>query len=203
MDDLSKSVNHEEHEVHEGKPDKGEMDPETGADLAGPASPGAVCGRGATDKTLKFSRTVLSGRVSPAHRVAAGGGRQVSVVFVCFVFFVVVALATHEAASSAAATIIQTPEPRIVNVSAERFSFTPSEIRLKPNEPIEFRLKSEDTDHGFRILDTDVDIRIPKRGKGTASVTFRPTREGRYTFECSHICGAGHGFMRGTLIVGK
>ncbi|HYN10060.1 MAG TPA: cupredoxin domain-containing protein [Vicinamibacterales bacterium] len=92
---------------------------------------------------------------------------------------------------------------RVVNVSAERFSFTPSEIRTKAGEPIEIRLRSEDTDHGFRILDTDVDVRIPKRGKGTVTATFRPAREGRYTFECSHVCGAGHGFMRGTIVVTK
>ena len=121
--------------------------------------------------------------------------------FIGFIFFMI-PLGTREATPSALAPV-QTPDPRIINVTAERFSFTPSEIRLKVNEPIEIRLKSEDTDHGFRILDTDVDVRIPKRGKGTATVTFRPTREGRYTFECSHICGAGHGFMRGTLIVGK
>ena len=136
--------------------------------------------------------------------LAAAGGRQVSAAFMSFIGFIffMIPLGTREAAPSALAPV-QTPDPRIINVTAERFSFTPSEIRLKVNEPIEIRLKSEDTDHGFRILDTDVDVRIPKRGKGTATVTFRPTREGRYTFECSHICGAGHGFMRGTLIVGK
>jgi heme/copper-type cytochrome/quinol oxidase subunit 2 len=48
-----------------------------------------------------------------------------------------------------------------------------------------------------------VDVRIPKRGKGTVTATFRPPREGRYTFECSHVCGAGHGFMRGTIVVAK
>ncbi len=62
----------------------------------------------------------------------------------------------------------------VVNVSAERFSFSPSEIKAKPGVPIEFVLKSDDTDHGFRILDTDIDVRIPKRGKGTAKVTFTP-----------------------------
>jgi cytochrome c oxidase subunit 2 len=121
--------------------------------------------------------------------------------FICFICFMI-PLATREATTPVSAPV-QAQELRVVNVTAERFSFTPSEIRLKLNEPIEFRLKSDDTDHGFRILETDIDIRIPKRGKGTATVTFRPTREGRYTFECSHICGAGHGFMRGTLIVGK
>ena len=92
---------------------------------------------------------------------------------------------------------------RAVAVTAERFSFTPSEIRMKADEAIEIRLRSEDTDHGFRILDTDVDVRIPKRGKGTAAVTFRPTRTGRYVFECSHVCGAGHAYMRGTIVVSK
>jgi cytochrome c oxidase subunit II len=92
---------------------------------------------------------------------------------------------------------------RVVNITAERFSFTPSEVRLKAGEAIEIRLKSEDTDHGFRILGTDVDVRIPKRGKGTASAKFQPAREGRYSFECSHVCGAGHGFMRGTFVVAK
>jgi cytochrome c oxidase subunit 2 len=92
---------------------------------------------------------------------------------------------------------------RVVNMTAERFSFTPSEVRLKAGEAIEIRLRSEDTDHGFRILGTDLDVRIPKRGQGTTSVKFRPEREGRYIFECSHVCGAGHGFMRGTIVVSK
>jgi cytochrome c oxidase subunit 2 len=92
---------------------------------------------------------------------------------------------------------------RVVDITAERFSFTPSEVRLKAGESIEVRLRSEDTDHGFRIIGTDIDVRIPKRGKGTVSAKFQPAREGRYTFECSHVCGAGHGFMRGTLVVSK
>lgn len=91
----------------------------------------------------------------------------------------------------------------VIDISAERFSFTPSQIRGKVGAPMTIRLRSDDTDHGFRILDTDVNVRIPKRGKGTATVTFRPGREGRYTFECSHVCGAGHAFMRGTIVVSK
>ena len=110
------------------------------------------------------------------------------------------ALATERSAVSWAS---QSQSDRTVTVTAERFSFTPSEIRMKADESLEIRLRSEDTDHGFRILDTSVDVRIPKRGKGTATVTFRPTRTGRYVFECSHICGAGHDFMRGTIVVSK
>jgi cytochrome c oxidase subunit 2 len=95
----------------------------------------------------------------------------------------------------------QPAEKVTVEVTAERFSFTPSEIRGKVGVPIEFTLRSDDTDHGFRILDTDIDVRIPKRGKGVAKVTFTPARAGKYTIECSHVCGAGHSFMRATIVI--
>jgi cytochrome c oxidase subunit 2 len=90
--------------------------------------------------------------------------------------------------------------PQVVEIAAERFAFTPSEVRVKADRPVEIRLTSDDTNHGFRILDTDVNVVIPKRGKGQAAVTFEPPKAGRYTFECSKLCGAGHAFMRGTLI---
>jgi len=93
------------------------------------------------------------------------------------------------------------PAPRAVRVTAERFSFTPSEITVAPGAEIEFHLRSEDTAHGFRILGHQVDIAIPKRGRGEAIVRFVAPGPGKYTFECSRMCGAGHSFMRGTLIV--
>ena len=88
-----------------------------------------------------------------------------------------------------------------VHIVAERFRFTPDEIRVRRGATVEFVLESDDTDHGFRILDTDVDRVIPKRGRGTITVTFTPDRAGRYSFECSKLCGAGHDFMHGVLIV--
>ena len=89
---------------------------------------------------------------------------------------------------------------QVINIQVERFSFTPSEFRVKAGVPAEIRLRSDDTDHGFRILGTDINITIPKRGKGVATVTFVPPSAGKYVFECSQLCGAGHGFMRGSLI---
>jgi len=90
-------------------------------------------------------------------------------------------------------------EAKVIEISAERFSFYPSEIRVKAGTPLEIRLTSEDTMHGFHIVGTDIDIELPKRGRGTATVTFQPAA-GRYTFECSKLCGAGHSFMRGVII---
>jgi cytochrome c oxidase subunit 2 len=90
-------------------------------------------------------------------------------------------------------------DARVVQIVAERFSFTPSQIRVKAGTRLEIQLESDDTSHGFRIVGTDVDIELPKRGRGIAKVAFEP-QAGRYTFECSRVCGAGHGFMRGVII---
>ena len=90
-------------------------------------------------------------------------------------------------------------DTRVIEVAAERFTFTPSEIRVTAGTRLEIRLQSDDTAHGFHIVGTDVDIELPKRGRGVATVNFQP-QAGRYTFECSRICGAGHAFMRGVII---
>ena len=92
-------------------------------------------------------------------------------------------------------------QARVVRITAERFTFTPSEVTVEPGTEIEFQLSSEDTAHGFRILGQSIDIAIPKRGRGEKTVRFTPPAEGRYTFECSRMCGAGHSFMRGTIRV--
>jgi len=91
---------------------------------------------------------------------------------------------------------------QIVEISAERFTFTPSEIKTKAGTLLEIRLRSDDTAHGFRIVGTDVDLELPKRGRGVATVMFTP-KAGRYTFECSRLCGAGHEFMRGVIVASE
>ena len=93
------------------------------------------------------------------------------------------------------------PAEQTVDVLAERFSFTPSEIKTTAGTTLQIRLESDDTAHGFRIIGTDVNIEIPKRGRGTTTVTFKAEKAGRYTFECSQLCGAGHSFMRGVIVV--
>jgi cytochrome c oxidase subunit 2 len=72
---------------------------------------------------------------------------------------------------------------KVIDISAERFAFTPSEIRT--------------------TVGTRLEMRVTKRGKGKATVVFTPNAPGKYTFECSHTCGAGHSFMRGVIVVTK
>ena len=122
----------------------------------------------------------------------------------CLAAAIVMALtATRFDAPQAAGQAPDAAPPRRVSVHivAERFRFSPDQIRIRRGETVEFHLESDDTDHGFRILDTDIDRVIPKRGRGEITVTFTPDRAGRYSFECSKLCGAGHDFMHGVVVV--
>ena len=92
-------------------------------------------------------------------------------------------------------------ERRVVRILAERFSFTPSEIRVPRGVLLELRIRSDDTMHGFRIVGRDVNLLVPKRRQGEAVVVFEAVEVGRYDFECSRLCGAGHNFMRGAIVV--
>ena len=107
-------------------------------------------------------------------------------------------LAILVAATMRPSTAAAAQEVQVVDIVAERFRFTPSEIRVTAGTRLAIRLRSEDTMHGFHIVGTDVDIEIPGRG-GEAAVMFQP-EVGRYTFECSRLCGAGHSFMRGVIV---
>lgn len=96
---------------------------------------------------------------------------------------------------------LQNGRARVIEIRAERFEFWPSAVRVNEGEQVELRITSDDTLHGFRIVGGGVSVLVPKRGKGYASVRFTGVRVGRFTFECARMCGAGHHFMRGVLIV--
>ena len=95
----------------------------------------------------------------------------------------------------------QSQDPKVIRVTAERFAFAPSEIVVEKGTVIEFHLTSDDTDHGFRIVGTDVNAVIPKRRRGEAVVKYVADTAGRFVIECTRPCGAGHTAMRAILVV--
>ena len=111
--------------------------------------------------------------------------------FISVVLVMMLAVVTHA----------QAPAVTIVRVSAERFAYSPSEITVDRGTVIEFHLTSDDTDHGFRIIGTEVDVQIPKRRRGETVVKYTADTAGRFVIECSRPCGAGHTSMRATLVV--
>jgi cytochrome c oxidase subunit 2 len=90
-------------------------------------------------------------------------------------------------------------EPRVVRVVAKRFSYMPSEIRLKKGEPVILELVSEDRVHGFKL--PAFKIRVDVAPKEITRVPFTPDKTGTFTFACDVFCGDGHEDMTGTLVV--
>ena len=118
-----------------------------------------------------------------------------------YLVFALVAVAQPAAVAPPQAHAAEEPNVRVVNMVAERFFFVPSRIKVKPGTKVELRIRSADTNHGFRIRKAGINVVVPKRGAGEAKVVFHATKKGRYDFECSKACGAGHTTMRGTIIV--
>jgi cytochrome c oxidase subunit 2 len=85
-------------------------------------------------------------------------------------------------------------EPKVIEISAKKFAFTPSAITLKKGERVILRLTSADRVHGFmsRPLKIDTDIAADK----TTDVTVAPATTGNFTIICDHYCGTGHGNMK-------
>ena len=103
-------------------------------------------------------------------------------------------------ALSALVTPVAAQERQVVQMVAERFTFTPSRIVIPVGTILEIHIRSDDTDHGFHIVGGR-NVIIPKRRLGEAVVVFEALEPGEYRFECSKLCGAGHNFMRGEIIV--
>ena len=85
-------------------------------------------------------------------------------------------------------------EPKVIEISAKKFAFSPSAITLKKGEPVILRLTSADRVHGFmsRPLKIDTDIAAGK----TTDVAVTPDYAGNFTVICDHYCGTGHGNMK-------
>jgi cytochrome c oxidase subunit 2 len=111
-------------------------------------------------------------------------------------WWLVAALAATLAGSGGA---VRAGEPRVVEIEARRFQFTPSEVRLKAGEPAILRLRSRDVTHGFFMKALGIDATI-EPGKDT-DVAVEARSPGRYTVICDHFCGAGHGNMHLDIVV--
>ena len=86
-----------------------------------------------------------------------------------------------------------------IDVVAKRFAFEPAEITVKKGEPVDFVLTSTDVNHGVRIRELGLDLRVTKGKK--AETTFTPQSTGTFVGHCSVFCGSGHGQMTLTIHV--
>jgi len=91
------------------------------------------------------------------------------------------------------------PAPRIIPVVARKFTYEPSEITLKLNEPVIFQLTTQDVVMGFSVPDFAVRATVIPGQK--AELPMTPTKTGEFIFLCDVFCGSGHENMEGTLRV--
>jgi cytochrome c oxidase subunit II len=84
--------------------------------------------------------------------------------------------------------------PKVIEITAKKFEFSPSEITLKKGEPVILRLTSSDRVHGFMSKPLKIDTDIPS--DTTKDVAVTPDAAGNYTVICDHYCGTGHGNMK-------
>src|SRR5580693_1686311 len=128
---------------------------------------------------------------------------------------VLLTFAVHSIVMAAIAAA-QTSAPRVIEVSAKKYEFTPAEIHVKKGERVELKLHSADEAHGIKI---DVYPEGPKdktkpgllfdhpetNGKVEKNVDqvldFIAAESGSYDFKCAKLCGLGHLHMQGKLIV--
>jgi cytochrome c oxidase subunit II len=103
------------------------------------------------------------------------------------------------AAVIASPLVLTQESPQRVEISVRKFAFTPGEVTLKKGQPVVIVLKSMDANHGLRIRDLGVDLKV--KAGGTAEVTITPDKVGDFVGHCSVFCGSGHGSMTFTVHV--
>ncbi len=94
---------------------------------------------------------------------------------------------------------VHADSPKVVEITAKRFEFSPNKITLKKGEPVTIRLTSADVVHGFFLRPLKIDELISP-DKPT-EVTVTPQTAGTFTTICDHFCGVNHGSMKMTVVV--
>jgi cytochrome c oxidase subunit 2 len=95
------------------------------------------------------------------------------------------------------------PSPEVkeqmIKVTAQRFEYSPSVIRVTLNVPVVLELTTLDRLHGFAVPDLKLQAEI-KPGEVTR-VRFIPDKVGTFDFHCNIFCGSGHEDMTGQIVV--
>jgi cytochrome c oxidase subunit 2 len=110
------------------------------------------------------------------------------------------ALLCGEAFASAAQDPATASAPRVIEVTAKRFTFEPSTIEVVEGERIRLLVKSADGVHGVQIKKFNVNKLVPRGGK-PVTIDFVASAAGTFDILCSEECGDGHDAMTGKLVV--
>ena len=118
---------------------------------------------------------------------------------------------TSSAQSEASAESVQ-----VITVTAKKYEFSTSPIRVKQGTKVRLNITALDHAHGFKIspvpeggatggepglvFSSPQDCTKIEKGQ-TATVEFAAQKAGTYHFRCCVVCGFHHHSMKGELIV--
>jgi len=86
-----------------------------------------------------------------------------------------------------------------IQVTLRKYEFNPGSLRVRKGEHVRLIMAAADHDHGFKLDDFHINLKIPKGT--TVAVEFTADKAGTFQFRCSNVCGLGHRNMKGTLVV--
>ena len=88
---------------------------------------------------------------------------------------------------------------KVIQITAEKFKYTPATIELKVGEPVVLEITTLDRKHGFQVPELSIDENV-EPGKVTR-VRLAPAKPGTFPFHCDVFCGSGHEEMAGEIVV--
>ena len=100
---------------------------------------------------------------------------------------------------AAAQVAPKVPQAQTVEILAQKFNFSPDEIKVKKGVPVDLELTTLDRLHGFDV--PDLGLRAEIVPGQTTHVKFTPDKAGRFLFHCDVFCGEGHEDMDAAIIV--
>jgi heme/copper-type cytochrome/quinol oxidase subunit 2 len=151
------------------------------------------------------------------HRIGCcflGGIKLRSVFRIAWLFFLSGLTVT---AGFARLTSQAVQEVQVIEMTAKKYEYSPSPLRVKRGAKIQLSITALDRTHGFKInlspdgSDEKSDLGLIftansddcfKLEKGVPTVVeFVARTPGTYSFHCCNRCGIGHGGMKGQIVV--
>lgn len=86
-----------------------------------------------------------------------------------------------------------------VYIVVETWQFTPNQITVPVGSEVTFFLASKDIIHGFKVMDTNINIMVIPGQISEFTHTFN--EPGSYQFFCHEYCGGAHHTMTGVVNV--
>ena len=107
-------------------------------------------------------------------------------------------------------------EEKEFSMTAKKYAFAPSEIRVKAGTRVRLKITAIDHDHGIQVnpvaegaekgsapgLHFDTDKPTFKiEQNAVQEIVFTAEKPGTYLFKCAVFCGLGHAGMKGQIVV--